>query len=89
MHAASVICSEISRSFDRVFSKRTLTTKTPVDIWEAGAANVHWVIVTDDKTKYSADTEKSEIPVYVPGEFSKLLARVRHVHELHSEVLGH
>ena len=130
--------------------------------WEAGAANVHWVIVTDDqvergvqlalarvkapgvliegnsflkfvdvdfsvlavnaneqtrikastrwafdkasalytsdpaaaalyhlKTKYSADTGRSEIPVYVPGEFSKLLARVQHVHELRSGVLGH
>lgn len=126
--------------------------------WEAGAANVHWVIVTDDqvergiklalarvkspgvliegnsflkfvdvdfsvlvvnmneqtrmkgstrwafekasalycsdtaaessaavlfrlKSKYSSN-EKGEIPVYAPGDFSKLLASVQHIHEL-------
>lgn len=125
--------------------------------WEAGAANVHWVIVTDDqvergiklalervkspgvliegnsflkfvdvdfsvlvvnaskqtpikgstrwafekasalycsdpaadtspvlfrlKSKYSSN-EKNEIPVYAPRDFSKLLERVQHIHEL-------
>jgi hypothetical protein len=133
--------------------------------WQAGAANVHWVIVTDDqvergiqlalarvkapgvliegnsflkfvevdfsvlvvntneqtrikgstrwpfekasvlytsdtvdtssaalfhlKSKYLADTEKSQIPVYAASEFSKLLARVQHVHELRSGALSH
>jgi molybdopterin-guanine dinucleotide biosynthesis protein len=133
--------------------------------WQAGAANVHWVIVTDDQvergielalarveapgvliegnsflkfvdvdfsvlvvnideqarikgstrwafekasalytsettvdtspalfhltSKYSSDSEKNEVPVYAASEFSKLLARVQHVHELRTGTLGH
>ena len=132
--------------------------------WEAGAANVHWVIVTEDqvergiklalarvqspgvliegnsflkyvdvdfsvlvmntnektrikgstrwafekasalycsdtaeetstlfrlKSKYSSDTGKDEVPVYGPADFGKLLARVQHIHELRTGVIGH
>lgn len=162
MPAASVICSEISRSFDQAFKETYAEDKDTDRYWQAGAANVHWVIVTDAqvehglqlalervkspgvliegnsflkffdvdfsvlvvnvneparvksstrwafekasalytldpatpalyhlKTKYSGDTGQSEIPVYVPVEFRKLLARVQQIHALRSGIVGH
>jgi hypothetical protein len=47
MRAASVICSATSRWFVPEEMRHTSAGKDTGRYWDAGAANVHWVIATD------------------------------------------
>lgn len=74
--------SRIKGSTRRAFEKASVLYTSNTDV-ETSAATLFRL-----KSKYAGDPETNDLPVYAAGDFSKLLVRVRRIHELRTGVLG-